>query len=1173
MVKTIARRLVGGFARLLSGLLALALLASALLILYTTTADFRSRLLERLVPELDEQMAGDLSVEGLDGSPLRALRFRNVALAWHGEEIARITSVSIVLDWTALLAGHYRVARIELEEPDLVLREHASLGFDWREALAPLIRAPDDPRPTRDEPLPVVIETIALSQGRLQIAPQGRPPIQLEGIDLRGQLDFFEERFTLERASIATGDSKLTGSGEVPFEGRYVFNIAIESLHPHDLARFDPALADSLSFLSPASGTLALSGEKDAIDASGQLVWPETKLDFEVHGDPSELTLPRSTIAAHLDARDLARFLPELAIAGQLDLQLELVGGEGTVRAELRQAPHGKLSADGTLSLVGTPQTKLRFVADRFDLARAWPEHPEWTGSLTGSGSLDAGGRDRSSLTGSISLALESSRIGELELRQGSLHAMLERESIELVELALEGPIGRAHAHGRLSTQARGPVSLKVRLDVDDLGPLLALARQRPAEGAAGSLHGQIDLEGRVERAHVAADLALAGFRLDDFRAERARLVLAARGGLKDERLDAVIETVRLESALGDWELEKASHLQASRDLLDWDSARFSNGEATIRLDGRLARRGRQDFRLEARALPIAEWARAFPDRVSPEILAEGVLDLDLAVGGTAAAPTLDARFVPRGLVLSDQSIERAEVELHFAARRAHAALSASTSPSLRLDAEAEIPFALAWEDEFVAAPRGELDAHADCEANDLSILEPLVTAQVEDLGGRARCRLTLVGPLDALRPSGEITVHDLTARPRRTGITLIDGEVAVELAADRFFVRRATATVAGHEATARFRAEGEGPLPTFLTDLTKTARPATPISAATPTANPAGDYTTKIEIERWPLADTRRDRLIASGVLTARGRFEAPRIEGKIAIDEGTLRPDLVFLSGGPPPRDTTIVFEQDAPTSNDGSNGSSSQGPTLLSSFTALELEVDVDIGRDLWIKHEQAEVLLSGRVEARKRRDKPLTLAGRIEAQRGFADLQNRRFRLVEGSLELVGGAKIDPVLDVLARHRAPEHVIDARLTGTASKPVLTLSSDPELSQEDILAVLLFGRPASELSQEQQASVGQRAEEMASALGITAVGRTVASAMGFDELGLQIEELSSSRARLGAFVGRNIFVALALYFRGERGQELAIEYEFWPGWSVVGSTTSQGTNSADLVWKIQY
>ena len=71
----------------------------------------------------------------------------------------------------------------------------------------------------------------------------------------------------------------------------------------------------------------------------------------------------------------------------------------------------------------------------------------------------------------------------------------------------------------------------------------------------------------------------------------------------------------------------------------------------------------------------------------------------------------------------------------------------------------------------------------------------------------------------------------------------------------------------------------------------------------------------------------------------------------------------------------------------------------------------------------------------------------------------------------------------------------------------------------------------------------------------------------------LGLQIEELSNERASIGAYVGRNIFVALSQEFIGERGQELSIEYEFWPGWSIVGSTTSQGTNSADLVWKFRY
>ncbi len=636
-----------------------------------------------------------------------------------------------------------------------------------------------------------------------------------------------------------------------------------------------------------------------------------------------------------------------------------------------------------------------------------------------------------------------------------------------------------------------------------------------------------------------------------------------------------MVESVQLETALGEWQSRRARS-PACLPRLDLTGSRRAS--RTARRDSRSTaasrRRGRQDFTLEGRALPIAAWARLFPDPVPQDLLSRGLLDFDLAVGGTAAAPTLELELEPRDLVLSEKPIDEVTATLRFGARMARARLSATAAPALRLDAAAELPFELAWQDVFVARPTGPLSARADCEANDLAILEPFLARNVEALGGRAQCHLELAGPLDALRPGGEITLHDLTARPRRSGVTIVEGELAVELEADRFHLRRASATVAGHEKTARFRAEGDGPLPVSLTRFTQ---PTSAAELASPTPQSA-EYTTKIELERWPLVYTSRDQLIASGVLRARGSFETPHVEGKIGIDKGTLRPNLTFLSSGPPPRDTTIELEPDeldadvASRAGDG-RGTPTRGPSLLTSFDGLELAVDVDLGRDLWIKHEQAEVLLEGRVEARKQRGKPITLDGRIEAQRGFADLQGRRFRLIEGDLELVAGVKIDPILDVLARYKAPAHIIDARLTGTASKPVLTLSSDPSLTQEDILAVLLFGRPAADLSQQQQTSVGQRAQEMASALGMTAVGRSLASAIGLEQLGLQIEELSSARAAIGADVGRNLFVALAQDFSGESGQELSIEYEFWPGWSLVGSTTSKGTNAADLVWTIRY
>lgn len=1186
----ILRSLIGWSARLAGLLVALALLLSAALLFYTTTDDFRTRLLAYAVPELDRRMAGDLSVGGLSGSPLRRLRIEDVALAWHGEEIARLPAVSIELDWSSLFRGRLEIDRIELESPRIVFREHPSEGFDWREALAPLVPAPDDPRPPRPEPPPVVIEHVAITSGVLRIEAQDRPALEQSAIDLAGRIDFEAKRITLEHGAITSGASKLTGGGEIPFRGRWQLDLAVESLHPRDLAHLVPDLARPLDFLAPATGHLAVSGEKSQIDVEGTLDWPEASLRFDAHGDPNPFDRRRAKLAALFESRELARFFPDSPVSGRLDAALSLEAGEGQLHAALRPKAGGELVADGRFSLADRPEAALRFEATRLDPARLLRAHPEWQGALTGRGTLALAGERRETLTAKLALTLDASRLGRLAIRRGRLDAALAGDAIELAELSLESASGKASVRGKLGTDPEAPIALDGRVDLRELAPFLALAGRR----GSGALRGTLEVEGTRAKARVASDLTLTGFALDELRVERTRLVLRARGGFAD-RIDVRLEQLRLESALGVWQLARPARLRASRDAIEWTDARFESGDSALTLDGRIGRSGRQSLRIVARALPIASWASAHPELVRPGLLTRSLLDLELAVAGTASAPTLDLRLSPLDLVVAERAIEQVEATLRYDARTLEAHFDASTEPALHLRARARLPFALRWQTGFTAKPTGPLEAHAECEASDLAFLEPFLDGQVSGLGGEARCRIDLAGPLDALEPSGELTLRDLRGRPRRTGVTIVDGELAIELAADRFHVRHASATAEGFEDSARFRAEGEGPLPEILTRWSGPVKRRDPAAtaaaedtaagageAAPPdsgeTVETANEYTTTIELERWPLVATSRDRLIASGRLTARGRFEAPRVEGRVEIVEGTLRPNLAFLSGGPPPRDPTIVLEPDPSSGADAAagsprNGEAGAGPNARALFDALELAVDIDVGRDLWIKHESAEVLLAGRVAARKQSGKALSLEGRIEAQRGFADLQRRRFRLIEGSLELVGGAKIDPVLDVLGRHKARDHVIDARLTGTASKPVLTLSSDPTLSQEDILAVLLFGRPSSELSQEQQSSLSQRAVGLASSMGLTAVGRSVASALGLDALGLQIDELSNQRASVGAYLGRNIFVALAQDFSGERGQELSIEYEFWPGWSVVGSTTSQGTNSADLVWKIRY
>ena len=176
-------------------------------------------------------------------------------------------------------------------------------------------------------------------------------------------------------------------------------------------------------------------------------------------------------------------------------------------------------------------------------------------------------------------------------------------------------------------------------------------------------------------------------------------------------------------------------------------------------------------------------------------------------------------------------------------------------------------------------------------------------------------------------------------------------------------------------------------------------------------------------------------------------------------------------------------------------------------------------------------------------------------------------------MDGELTFVGGDKVDPVVDLTARHKVKNYTIDAIFSGPISSPSLALTSDPSLEQSDILAVLLFGGTVSELSGGERSSLGYEASAIAASYGITAAGRSVANAMRLEETGLQLEELSQDRLSIGAYVGRNTFVSVTQEFSEERTQQFSLEYEFWPGWSVVMSSTARGSNSADVVWKLRY
>ena len=238
-------------------------------------------------------------------------------------------------------------------------------------------------------------------------------------------------------------------------------------------------------------------------------------------------------------------------------------------------------------------------------------------------------------------------------------------------------------------------------------------------------------------------------------------------------------------------------------------------------------------------------------------------------------------------------------------------------------------------------------------------------------------------------------------------------------------------------------------------------------------------------------------------------------------------------------------------------------------------LSLEVALDLGRDTRLQHQNADITLGGGLSVSKKRDEAPRLAGVIQLARGWAGFQGRRFVLNRGSLTFDKETQLNPRLDILAQYEHDDYVIDAVVGGTAETPRLDLRSTPPLEQADILAVLLFGKPASALNKGEEIDLQQEAVALTSGYAAATLGQSVSDALGLDTLGIDLSGLdfSGGQVGFGRALTRKTRISAAQGIGGKRGQEVAIDYEMTPNLDLRTSADSKGSSSADIIWRKRY
>ena len=186
------------------------------------------------------------------------------------------------------------------------------------------------------------------------------------------------------------------------------------------------------------------------------------------------------------------------------------------------------------------------------------------------------------------------------------------------------------------------------------------------------------------------------------------------------------------------------------------------------------------------------------------------------------------------------------------------------------------------------------------------------------------------------------------------------------------------------------------------------------------------------------------------------------------------------------------------------------------------------------------------------------------------------------------------KIDPTLDFIASTQVVDVTATVKITGLADAPKIELSSTPDLPQDEIMARLLFGESASQLSALQVVQIGAALASLGGGGGGLNPLTKIQKTLGLDRLTVgsgtttgtgtgATQQNSGYSVEAGRYVSSRVFVAVKESTTGT--SQLAVDVDLTKHLKLQtrlgnGSTTAQGTtpendpgSSIGLAYQFEY
>ena len=853
------------------------------------------------------------------------------------------------------------------------------------------------------------------------------------------------------------------------------------------------------------------SGPATRMVGAGRVTFGETTTTYDMAMTAQPLSF--TTFArAYTDSR--------IPLKGEYTGPVRLQGttGDLSVTTELR-GPAGMIAYDGRVDgdSVGGYALNGLLTFENLDLRTLLDTAVTPVTALNGSATLAVRFDSLFNLVGSTEVALARSRIDSLQVHDGSrLQLRFADGRMSIFDSdTIETVAGRVIASGGLGLGGGVRDSLALAFRLDSLGGLRNYLQVTQADSLNGSVEGSLVLRGNIDTLDVggvvnAADVVYPGFRAHhvrltpaltnvsknmggaiDLHADTLSLsgvafaridgdvsfgdgqdgsysvlatemngpIIASQGGLKFTGDTAIVRMDSMSIMLDNkrFTLERPASIRVEPSLVIVDTvALTAGGNNRMTLAANLPDSLPITMRLVIQSIPLSDVSTIAQSRIP----LGGDLTGTVEMTGTRSDPRIKANATLNSVTAGDVKVAQVAMTADYAQRRIVAQARVVQSDTTVLTAEANYPIDLA----LVPRDQRVLDDTMRVSINspevNLELLESFTT-KIRDAAGTFRVNLELAGRTRTATLNGGLAVNRGIMTLPDAGITL--REINADLTAHNDTVQIDTLTMrSGDEPNNRFTTTGW------------IARPFN--------ADSVSFDLDMIAIAFHLLGNKRLADITLTGRVEWKGTDQASSATGNLEVTKGDIAlPETSDKELYSLPSDWRELGIDSVAV---GRLGLLPRPATRFLRGLSAE-NVRVEMGNDVWLRSQDADIKLTGAVNLTvARRDRfsedQLALTGDLQTERGtyrfnVSPLQ-RTFQVQSGLLRFNGDPGFNPALDIRAVYTSRsinstyggrnDVRVGVRVTGTLQNPQLDLYAADSLlglSQSDLLSYVLFDQPS--------------------------------------------------------------------------------------------------------------